>query len=1094
MVTRKFHIPSKINWNVEPDAEESARFQQRITAAIRRAIENSTGGEVPEIVVADFAVTDDVREAFSSNDYQSDRNSYSIPSYDNSGSPTEVPIQEETSVESEVVAGGEETPSPAAETITFTEEEAEPITSTILLHPRGEVSQDQVISNPSPFEDRLIAIFPHFEAVKVRSERYAVASNLSRAIRWGLLLFGARSFVILEGPFGRPESRYYALGTNHAIRSPTVSRGSGLQLPGGEELFGIAGQTHWETEFRDEQGNLYLLRVLFSTEGNEIFPPNLRLAEEFYQELALSPPERGRIPIELARSLVFGEIDRLIANDELEEATRRLAQLDANAFALVDWETKVNYLQTLIDAWTREPQEIAIVEILKSIDNRSELLAALNRLQQDGLYEQLFNDIDKFDTLWSLFVTVGQRFGNSDAITFEFLIDLLQQAGLIPRNLDDVARSITLSPTGVIITPDLLAEIEEAARGFIRFLGGSLEAIWLLISEPEKVVEGIAQLVKLAVMVQLAQLGYPQAVDYISNILSQMSRQVVFGFRGAQILGITGNVLRRIKWAIIWEVASWFIGVGEVRAILAGAGITERVAAIARITRLLGLVGRATEAERIAGKLQSVARIVSRSSRRFGQEDDVLRILSRLPEEDVNRLARALEGIDIDETLDLARLEQRLGDASDTLRRVETLSELATKAGGLSDEVIEVFHTLVRRSQLTPDELAEVVRLISEGEGSRFVQTVRTIPETALRPGGSASGDLLRAIAQSPQRMDALLNFGYDTFAAIYRRAGRRAETADQYLNALTDIERHLPVETRATEFRQLLDRLEQGDIRAWIQLEDARRTRFGGERLQGLSQVIAGNPRAEDGFERLLRGRHDNVIDDLVEDVLPHNPALARRRFEQIGDLSDEQAEGLAVIQHLDETGDIGVRTSWAEVLDFDPAWKHELLELTAQIHRFVDEGLDLALKRGFQGPGTNVQGTLGHLYAARTLQQRFPGSRFRFEIPAPNREIDIQVSQGSRTIDVEVKTNLGLEPTIARNQIRRDLIRHIDDRFEDMLYLYAPQQYGNLQQVEDAMLRALEHSTVQTALQQRGISLVTAETWLRQRLTQGLISTFDY
>jgi hypothetical protein len=1090
---RRYHISSQINWNVEPNAEESARFQQTITAAIRRAIENSADGEVPEIVVADFAVTDEVREAFSSNDYQSDRNSYSIPSYDNGGSPTEVLIQEETPAESEVVPGGEETPSPTAETITFAEEEAEPVTSTLLLHPRGEVGQDRVISNPSPFEDRLIAIFPHFEAVKVRSERYAVASDLTRAIRWGLFLFGARSFVILEGPFGRPESRYYALGTNRAIHLPTVSRGSSLQLPGGEELFGIAGQTHWETEFRDEQSNLYLLRVLLSTEGNEIFPPNRRLAEEFYQELALSPPERGRIPTELARSLVFGEIDRLIANDELEEAAQRLAELDANAFALVNWETKVAYLQTLIDAWTREPQEIAIVEILKSIDSRSELLAALNRLQQDGLYEQLFNDIDKFDTLWSLFVTVGRRFGSSDAITFEFLVDLLQQAGLIPRNLDDVARRITLSPT-VIISPDLLAEIEEAARGFVRFLGGSLEAIWLLISEPEKVVEGIAQLVKLAVMVQLAQLGYPPAVDYIGNILSQMSRQVVFGFRGAQILGITGNVLRRIKWAIIWEVASWFIGVGEVRAILSGVGITERVAAIARITRLLGLVGRATEAERIAGKLQSVARIVSRSSRRFGQEDEVLRILSRLPEEDVNRLARALEGIDIDETLDLARLEQRLGDASDTLRRAETLSELATKAGGLSDEVVEVFHTLARRSQLTTDELADVVRLIPEGEGSRFIQTVRTIPETALRPGSSASGDLLKAIAQSPQRMDALLNLGYDTFAAIYRRAGRRAETADQYLNALTDIERNLPVETRATEFRQLLDGLEQGDIRAWIQLEDARRTRFGGERLQGLSQVIASNPRAEAGFERLLRGRHHNVIDDLVEDVLPNSPALARRRFEQIGDLSDEQAEGLAVIQHLDETGDIGVRTSWAEVLDFDLAWKHELLELTAQIHRFVDEGLDLALKRGFQGPGTNVQGTLGHLYAARTLQQRFPGSRFRFEIPAPNREIDIQVSVGGRMIDVEVKTNLGLEPTIARNQIRRDLIRHIDDRFQDILYLYAPQQSGNLQQVEDAMLSALRHSTVQTALQQRGISVATAETWLRQRLTQGLISTFDY
>jgi len=150
---------------------------------------------------------------------------------------------------------------------------------------------------------------------------------------------------------------------------------------------------------------------------------------------------------------------------------------------------------------------------------------------------------------------------------------------------------------------------------------------------------------------------------------------------------------------------------------------------------------------------------------------------------------------------------------------------------------------------------------------------------------------------------------------------------------------------------------------------------------------------------------------------------ATARRRFEQIGDLTDEQAEGLAVIQRLDETGDIGLRETWAEVLDLPSGWGDELMELTAQVYRFVDDGLDLAIKRGLSGgTGTNVQGTLGHLYAARTLQQRYLGARFRFELPGPNREIDIQISVGGRRIDAEVKTNLGLEPTINERQIQRD------------------------------------------------------------------------
>lgn len=1086
MVTKKFYLPSQINWNVEPNAAESAQLQRVVTAAIRRAVAN-TAGETAEIVVADFTAPEPRSERFAASRYQRDRNTYTLPSYDNGGTPTEVTVEEDAPTESEGVAG-----SPAsAETIDFTDEEAEPVISTILLHPAGEVTQDRVVSQTSLFEDRLIAIFPRWQAVKVRSERYAIASDLRRAINWGNYLFGARSFAILEGLFGTPQSRYYVLGTDRAIQPLATTPGRGIQVAG-VELSRIAGQTHWETEFRDRQGHLYLLRALFTAESNPIFPPNERLAEEFYQELALSPPERGVIPPELARSLVFSEIEQLLANGDTETAAHRLAELDAHAFALLDWETKVRYLQVLVAAWTRQPQEVAIVEIIKSATSRGELFAILQQIEQAGIYEQLFADLDT--EIWHLLVVVGQRFGNPEPLTLEFLVELLQQAGLVPRSLAEVARHITLTATGAVVNPALLTELEEAARSFVRFLGGSLEAVWLLISEPEKVVEAIGQLVKLAVMVRLAQMGYVPALIYLGNILTQIGQQVLYGLQGAYLLGISGHLLRRIKWAIIWEVASWFIGVGEVKAILSGVGLTERVAAIARIVRLLGFVGRATEAERIAGKLQTVARIVSRSSRIFGREDDVLRILSHLPEEDVSLLARALEGIDIDETLDLARLEQRLGDASATLRRAETLSELAAKAGGLSDELVDVFHTLARRSQLSTDELAGIVRSIPEGEGARFVQAVRGIPATALRPGGSATGDLLSAIATHPQRMDALLNLGYETFAALHHRVGRTLEGFGQYLDALTDLERHLPLETRASDFRRLLDRLERGDTRAWLELEDARRARVGGQRLGGLDRAILGNPQAEAGFARLLQGGHHGPIDDLVEDVLPHNRDLVRRRFAQIGELTDEQVEGLAIIHHLDETGDIGLRTSWSEVLDLDPAWRDDLLELTAQVHHAVDSGFDAALRRGLQGPGTNIQGTLGHLYAARTLQQRFPGARFRFEIPAPNREIDIQIFTSGRRIDVEVKTNLGLEPTINTRQMRRDLVRHLDDRFQDLLYLYAPQQSGNLQQVEAAMLRVLQDTAMQTALQRRGISPATAEAWLRQRLAQGMISTFSY
>ncbi|MCP4259944.1 MAG: hypothetical protein GY774_20885 [Planctomycetes bacterium] len=1070
----RYHIPTYMQFQGEASENEKARLEQALIAAIRRAVEGAATGSAEMVTADEAGIQEDTREHFSLTRYFPDRNTYTIPSFQQGGPPTEdLPVEK----------------------IIFEEEEVEEVTSAIHLRPAGEVSEDRVISGRSPFEGKLIAIFPRWEAIRVRSERYAVVSDLRRAIRWGQYLFGARSFVIIEGPFGSPESRYNVMGTTNALRPKGGSR-HGIRVTGGHEVSGLAGRIHWETEFRDGEGRLYLFRSLFTVDDRPIFPPNIQIANEFYTELAVIPRERGVIPTELARSLVFNEINTLISAGSTGEAAQRLARLDANAFALVDWETKARYLQVLIDVWTNEPEEVAIVEMIKSIVNRSELFAIIGILRQARLYDQLFNDLDSH--IWKLLTVVGQRFGDQDPVTFEFFVEVLRDAGLVPGNLGDIATRITLGPAGLVISPDFLAEVEEAARGFIRFLGGTLEAIWMLISEPEKVVEGVSQLVKLITMVQLAQLGYPPAVEYVGNILRQMSQQVVYGLKGARLLGITGNIVRRIKWAIVWEVASWFVGVGEIRAILAGVGITERVAALARITRILGLVGRGTEAERIAGKFQSLARIMGRSSRVIGQEDEFLRLLSHLPEGDVNHLSRALEAVDIDETIDIARLAQlqpELGAiASDTLNRVEALSEFATKAGGLSDTVIEAFARLAGRDRLISSELSDLIRLVPEGEGARFARAVKAIPESALGPGGFASSDFLRMVAGSPRRMNTLANMGYNSFAAIYRRTGRNVGTLDQYLDALVDLERRFPLDTRATEYRQLIDRLERGETRAWIGLEDARRARVGGERLQGLQQVIVGNPGAEAGFDRLLRGRHNNVIDDLMEDVLPNNTALARRRFEQVGNLTDEQAEGLAVIQRLDDTGDIGLRTTWGEVLDLDSAWRGDVLELTAQVHRFVDDGLDLALKRGLQGPGSNVQGALGHLYAARTLQQQFPGARFKFEVPGPNREIDIQVSVGGRQIDVEVKTNLGLEPTISSRQIRRDIIRHIDDQFQDMLYLYAPQQAGNLHRVEDGMLRALQHTSVRAALQQRGISIATAENWLRHRFAQGMVGIFNY
>ncbi|MBE9111410.1 hypothetical protein IQ273_18560 [Nodosilinea sp. LEGE 07298] len=79
---------------------------------------------------------------------------------------------------------------------------------------------------------------------------------------------------------------------------------------------------------------------------------------------------------------------------------------------------------------------------------------------------------------------------------------------------------------------------------------------------------------------------------------------------------------------------------------------------------------------------------------------------------------------------------------------------------------------------------------------------------------------MLRALAESPSRMDALLNLGFDVFNALYSRAGQSIQELDNYLEALTRIHGRLPRETQAIEFRELLDNLQRNDSRAWERLE----------------------------------------------------------------------------------------------------------------------------------------------------------------------------------------------------------------------------------------------------------------------------------
>jgi hypothetical protein len=310
---------------------------------------------------------------------------------------------------------------------------------------------------------------------------------------------------------------------------------------------------------------------------------------------------------------------------------------------------------------------------------------------------------------------------------------------------------------------------------------------------------------------------------------------LVFGYRGARLLGVGQAVFQRIKWALIWEIASLFVGVGEVRAALAALGLTPRVAALGNLARVLRGLGGIADVERVLARLEHAVRLL-RPVRQFGDEAEILRLLAHLPEEDVARLARALERAELEGVQDWAALVARHPEVAEAAefaaRRAEVLAEIERRVGGLSDNVVLGFQRLASRGGFTHDELLDLARQLPPANGELFMQAVRRMPDRAFgrRPGARSLG-FFQNLARSPKACAFMLEAGYDTFAALYRHAGYDLARFEEYLDALADLAHGAAGGLTPADYRRFLDRLRDGDTAAYRELRNAvnaRRTAAG--------------------------------------------------------------------------------------------------------------------------------------------------------------------------------------------------------------------------------------------------------------------------
>ncbi|MDN5289505.1 MAG: hypothetical protein JWR38_5779 [Mucilaginibacter sp.] len=540
---------------------------------------------------------------------------------------------------------------------------------------------DAGASNRLPFENDLIVKLPYQNYLKVaKGKQYLITGSIGRAMVNGKMIFGYNNFVIIQDMEAKQKNmeKYYVteLATQGAVYD-------------GEAKF---SSNDFKTDIISDSKEKPKIPTIWNRLEST---RKMRIIDVVLQDIDIYPKEideylktqvtKDIIKNEFTASpdlakKIFDETDDLIKQDKKSEAADKLATLTEAAFSFLSFEKKLEYIELLTNVWTWEAQEKAIVEIFKSvasIDELNKIKATLKgKKLWDGntMWDKMFADLDS--EYWSLLVAVGMKFSNTPYTLSEFTTLLWNYV----RNISMVGVFINANGEPEVI-PNALKEIESAARGAINFIEGIWDGIVMLVSHPDKIIEGVAQMVNLILNMQLVQIGYPPAIEFVGKVFGQISKQIVAGVRGLALMDAEDIVIKKVKWAIIWEVASWFIGVGEIKAALKGVqigGMTEKVLAVARVfSRAAGLGKIAVEEAEMVSRFERLAGILVKESKVLKSEEEAMMLISKLEDKELEKLIMAMEKSEIKEGTSLTQLAKDSPELEGLVNKVESMEKLA---------------------------------------------------------------------------------------------------------------------------------------------------------------------------------------------------------------------------------------------------------------------------------------------------------------------------------------------------------------------------------------------------------------------------------
>ena len=332
----------------------------------------------------------------------------------------------------------------------------------------------------------------------------------------------------------------------------------------------------------------------------------------------------------------------------------------------------------------------------------------------------------------------------------------------------------------------------------------------------------------------------PGAVQEMDALCKKVKDSFENGILGIRKFRVGEGVLRRYRYRMVWEIASFFVGAGEIKAVLQGLRTGAEAAAL-----LASRVAGGTEA---VTALTKAAAIIEHSAP-LSKTAHTIEAAAHLPAPDLDKAEK------------LATAANKLGEAKtieqlaahNPAEAVEALQDLAvetkaidvfrTKLGGTISEAAESALARMRsQAQLTESELLTLMERLPESNADTFSRAINRLPPPeTMNLAPDAMRALYRELAGNP-RLAELVSRGGDfpeLFAGLMKATQQRYARVEELLLAFEEQAGHLP----QADLAALTNNVKAGNITA---LEKALAETQAAQKVAGKIAALPAVARAE--------------------------------------------------------------------------------------------------------------------------------------------------------------------------------------------------------------------------------------------------------